>query len=169
MLRAIRLLAYAVTLAIAPIVATRADATPIVLAGQESGSFFYGFPSSQGFDFTPITNVNLTALGVWDLGLNGIFPAYGPVGIWETSTELLLASAIGTSASALDASVIVEGGAWRYESLAAPLALSAGTTYTLGFLIASLVDPSESLILNFPTLVVNPAAIVPNRSRTTSL
>ena len=38
-----------------------------------------------------------------------------------------------SNSSALDLSVTVNGGSWRYETLGAPVALTAGTTYTLAF------------------------------------
>jgi hypothetical protein len=47
--------------------------------------------------------------------------------------------------------------------------LTAGTTYTLGFLVASTVNPQESLILSYPTLITNPVIFIPDRRRVTSL
>ncbi len=163
---------WAITLMLEPVIATEAVATPVIAGGKEAASVasdFYGSETSQGFDFTPIADVTLTALGVWDFGLNGVSPAYGSVGLWQTSSAALLASANVTNADPLDSSVVVEGGAWRYQALVAPVILTSGTTYTLGFLVASTVTPQESLFLSYPTLVVDPVILILDRARVTSL
>jgi hypothetical protein len=170
MMRVVRLFLCAGAFGVAPIGAARAAATPIILGGQETATnIFYGGPASAGFDFTPKINVNLTALGFWDFGFDGVFPGLGSVGLWQTAPESLLASATITSADPIDPSVSIAGGAWRYQTLATPIALAAGIRYTLGFLVTPGLNPSESLFLNYPTLVINPAVAIPNLGRSTSL
>ena len=61
-----------------------------------------------GYDFVSTTNQSLTALGFWDSGANGLANPY-MVGLWQTSTQTLLASATIDSADSLDGSLTVEG------------------------------------------------------------
>lgn len=79
----------------------------------------------DGFDFTPRTDIVVTALGWYDHGGDGLNNPH-PVGIYLTSTQQLVAPAVTvTSASPLDTAT-----SFRFASIA-PLTLSAGVTYTI--------------------------------------
>jgi len=137
-----------------------AQASPIIVGAtsEASGGLFYSPYYMDGYDFTTTVDQSLTALGFWDYGMNGL-PASYQVGLWATSGQSLLASATINSADPLDVSVTVLGGQWRYETLAAPVALSAGTTYTIAWLMGgpdTHLTTDESLSLLPSTSTVNP-------------
>lgn len=85
----------------------------------------YGGDGTFGGSLQPIATVQVTALGAWDVNLDG-FANAPQVGLWNTNGTLLASVTLqpGT-ASALT-------GAFRYENLSTPLTLQAGTTYYLG-------------------------------------
>lgn len=111
---------------------------------------------TMGYNITPTTNLELTALGFWDSDSNGL-PTSFQLGLWQTSTETLLASVTIDSTDALDTSLTVNGGQWRYETLLSPILLSSGTTYTLGFLNTIEMGFSDYLFLNQSTITTDPA------------
>jgi hypothetical protein len=79
----------------------------------------------DGFDFTPSSDIVVTALGWYDSGSDGLKNAH-PVGIYLTSTQQLLAPAVTvTTSSPLDAAT-----GFRFESMA-PLSLLANIRYTI--------------------------------------
>lgn len=108
-----------------------------------------------GVAFTPTADLHLTALGFWDYGSDGL-PAPFQVGLWDDSTGTLLASVTISSEDALDTSLTVEGGQWRYESLGASVNLASGTTYMMGYHSSTIVSADENLILNFSTVSGDP-------------
>ena len=119
----------------------------------------------QGYDFVSTTNQFLTALGLWDEGSNRL-PRSFQVGLWFTGTQTLLASAVIDSADPLDPSVTVAGGQWRYETLASPVSLLSGTTYTLAWQVGSLaLSVADSLFLQYSSLSVNPNVTIADQSR----
>jgi len=124
----------------------------IVGAGADTGSTI-GFPSMQGYDFVPTTNLTLTALGFWGFDIN-IWPTHNgvprefQVGLWDTATNLRLADATISIASTLDSTNPVAGGRWRYEQVT-PVNLSASTSYTLAFHVIG------AQLLGFDTLLIS--------------
>ena len=138
------------------------SAAPVLIGGTEvATSASFGGNSVSGIDFTALgDDLFVSALGFWDQGSNGL-PLAFEVGLWETSTQALLASSVIDSSDTLDASVVVNGGSWRYETLVAPIALQSGTTYTLGFYLGRSNLPStDSLSLISPSIVSGPDVTV---------
>jgi len=79
----------------------------------------------DGFDFTPRTDIIVTALGWYDHGADGLNNPH-PVGIYLTATQQLVApAATVTTQSPLDTAT-----SFRFEPIA-PLTLSANVTYTI--------------------------------------
>jgi hypothetical protein len=114
------------------LLAPAAGASPILAGGTDNSASQYFSGYMQGYDFTPTTNLSLTALGFWDSAQDGLSEAY-QVGLWDTTSQTLLAQATIDNADPLDESLVVKGGAWRYETLGIAIALSSGTTYTVAF------------------------------------
>ncbi len=138
---------------------TELSSTTAFSGGSGSGENFM-----QGTDFTSTTAQELTALGFWDSGADGLAASY-TVGLWETSTQTLLASVTISSADPLDTSLTVEGGQWRYETLGTTVNLAAGTTYTMAFYNDTVLEDVDCLILNFPTVTSDPTVTLPNERR----
>lgn len=148
--------------------AGRVDATPIILAGTESSSsipvFFVG-NFMQGFDFTPSSAQQLSALGYWDQGADGLTGSF-QVGVWQTSTQALLAAAFIDNSDPLDNTVVVNGGSWRYETLSTPVLLTAGVEYTLAWQVGSSdLSATDSHFLDHPTTTFNPDVAATNIRR----
>ena len=137
----------------AVVIATPAIASPLLTGGLEvdNNIFFFGRNSMQGLDFTATSDSRLTALGFWDFAQNGLSSAF-EVGLWHTTTQSLLAQATIDSSDALDSSLILDGGAWRYETLASAVLLTTGTTYTLGFQVGPQdMSPEDSFLISNAT------------------
>jgi len=142
-------------------------AGPILQGGTEVLTTGFYLPNfMQGYDFVPTTNQSLTALGFWDEGSNGL-PRSFQVGLWLTATQTLLASAVIDNADPIDPSVTIANGQYRYETLASPVALSSGTTYTLAWQVGG-PDPlaaTDALFLVHSSLSLDPNVTVPNQVR----
>ncbi len=136
-----------------PVAVSSVFAAPIIQGGIESpsaSSSFYLANTVQGYDFTPSSNLFLTALGFWDLAQDGLPGAFS-VGLWETTTQTLLASASIDSADPFDPSLVIAGGAYRYETLVSAVALTSGTLYTLAWQIGSVaLSTADSFFLCVP-------------------
>lgn len=141
-------------------------AAPVITGGTEVLTFnSYGANFMQGYDFVSTTNQSLTALGLWDEGSNGL-PQNFQVGLWFTGTQTLLASTVIDSADPLDPSVTVAGGQWRYETLASPVSLLSGTTYTLAWQTGSPpLSVADALVLQYSSLSVNPNLTIADQHR----
>lgn len=142
----------------------RADA--VITGGTEiatNTSFTANF--MQGYDFVSTIDQSLTALGFWDQGANGL-PSAFRVGLWDTNTQNLLASATIDDSDPLNLGLTINGGNYRFEILPLPVALLAGTTYTLSFQVGpGGINSTDSLFLSFPTVSTGSTATVPNRIR----
>jgi hypothetical protein len=79
---------------------------------------------NDGVVFTPNVDIWVTELGYLDSSQDGFVNGTHAVGIFEESTQSLLASVSVTSSSPLTAS-------FRYVALPGPLQLSSGTTYVV--------------------------------------
>lgn len=87
---------------------------------------------SLGYEFTPNKNINVTALGYYDHGGDGLA---GPsqVGIFNQATTLLIPGASVTVPTSTGGTLVGNGpdGYYRYQSLTTPILLTAGTTYRI--------------------------------------
>jgi len=88
------------------------ERTPV----SEAGTF--------GWEFRPTVDIEVTELGCFDAGQDGLARAHR-VGIFDAQTERLLASVTVRSKSRLE-------GFFRWESLETPLVLKAGRVYLAG-------------------------------------
>ena len=80
---------------------------------------------TEGYTFSLTTVMSVSALGFYDYQQNGLVQAH-QVGLWSSTGTLLASVTVpsGTSAPLTGAS--------RYVSLATPVLLAVGTTYTMG-------------------------------------
>jgi len=113
-------------LAAAILGATSAQADDLALDHSGGGLYVRGSFTNFGWTFTTSEDRAVTALGLFDVGANGLVDAH-EVGIWD-STGTLLVSAIVQS-QALTPSVSALGD-WRFASVASTY-LAAGS-YTIG-------------------------------------
>ena len=91
---------------------------------------------TEGYTFSLTTAMSVSALGFYDTNQDGLVQAH-QVGLWNSAGTLLASVTVpsGTAAPLTGTS--------RYVSLAAPLALAVGTTYTMG---AYMGNGSDSVI-----------------------
>ena len=134
---------------------TATAATAAVWTGGAEGTLStagYGGGATYGVDFKSITAQGISALGFWDSRSDGLGNSSYTVGLWETSSPLtLLASVTISNADALDTSLTVEGGQWRYETIPT-VNLTSGKTYTIGFYAPDNMSAADSLVLTYPTV-----------------
>lgn len=105
---------------------TNAHATLLASFSHPQSACCYGLVNAvDGFDFKPLKDINVTALGWYDYGADGLFNPH-PVGIYLTETQTLVSTpVIVSSASTLDPI-----SNFRFEHVS-PFTLVANTTYTL--------------------------------------
>lgn len=152
-------------LALAALTSTAALAGPVITGGAEVGIASinsFGASFMHGYEFSLTTGQSLTALGFWDSGSDGLVGSY-QVGLWQNDTQALLASAFIDNTDALDGSVTVSGGQWRYETLGSPVALSTTKVYTLAWFGA--VSAPDALTITYSTLTSAPGVTVWNNIR----
>lgn len=94
----------------------------VIQGTAEANTGFFSANFMHGFDFVPSQSSLITDLGFWDSASDGLLGAF-QVAVWDTTTQTQLASATIDNSDALDASVTVEGGQWRFETLGSPVAL----------------------------------------------
>jgi autotransporter-associated beta strand protein len=109
---------------------TPAPAITITNVGGWGGGLVWD--AMAGWEFHANANVEVTAFGVWNLGLGGLASAY-PVGLWNSSGQLLASTVVpaGTAATLVNDC--------RYVSIS-PVLLSAGQDY----LVADYMTPSST-------------------------
>ncbi len=112
-----------------------------------------------GFEFTPQVQIQVTEVGVFDVGGNG-FGVTGTdthqVGIWRVSDSLQIVVDTVTSSDLLD-------GGYRFSALASPQTLQAGTAYVIGAFYTSTADR-----LFNSTLTADPLISIPGVNTTGS-
>jgi hypothetical protein len=168
-----RLAAHAILVSFVALVAglgaaRSASAAPILQGGTETtpGSLIENY--MQGFDFTPSTNLLLTALGFWDHGSDGLPRAF-QVGLWETASQTLLDSVMIDNGDPIDGSLVVNGGSWRYETLASAVPLTSGVQYTIAFQVGSVgMSVDDSLLVDPASLSTLADVTVPTAVRVLS-
>ncbi len=85
--------------------------------------------STYGFEFTPVQNITVDALGFFDAGRDGLSRPHR-VGIWTAGGALLASTAVSTANSVL-AGAVFNGGQFRFTGISA-LDLLSGVTYRFG-------------------------------------
>ena len=143
-----------------------ATAATVWTGGTETNTTVaYGGGITWGVDFTSNTAQSINALGFWDSGANGLGTGVSyTVGLWESNSQALLASVTISDADALDPTLVVEGGQWRYETCPT-VSLTSGRTYTMGFYAASNMSSADSLFLTFSSLTTDSTVSKVNRYR----
>jgi hypothetical protein len=92
------------------------------------GNGFTSDAFTLGFEFSVAADTSLTALGVYDAGLDGL-ESNAMVGLWNTSGDLLASTVVGAgTAGTLD-------NYFRYAAIT-PFALTAGVHYIVGSYLA---------------------------------
>ena len=87
------------------------------------GAQFDGSTYTLGFEFTPVVNISVTSLEVYDSGM-GVLPSAATVGIWNLAGTLLASVTVPGGTSAND-------GFFSSASIT-PLSLTAGVDYVVG-------------------------------------
>lgn len=111
--------------ALAAALSTAHAAQPAIAFTATPGSFLDGNTRMIGWQFTVPQAVNVTALGWFDLGQDGLARAH-EVGIWDSATQSLVASVVVQQGS-----VATLEGFFRWADLAAPVALLPGVSYRI--------------------------------------
>lgn len=139
-----------------------ATAATVITGGTEgtSSTSRYGGGFTHATDFTSTTAQQINALGFWDSGANGLGTGFSyTVGLWETSSQTLLESVTISNADALDPSLTVAGGQWRYETIPT-VSLTSGKTYTMGFYTPLDMSPDDSLFLDSTVTTASTVSII---------
>jgi hypothetical protein len=92
---------------------------------------------TYGFQFKPIVDITVDALGFFDADQNGLFSEHR-AGIWTTTGILLASTTVATATSTLDGPVI-NGGRYRFTSIPR-LELNVGASYVFGVAIEGAPD-----------------------------
>ncbi len=87
------------------------------------GGEYSGQTDTLGYEFSPMTNISVTSLEVYDSGM-GVLPNLATVGIWNTSGDLLASATVPAGTGAND-------GFFSSVSIT-PLSLTAGKDYVVG-------------------------------------
>lgn len=116
---------FALICTLAVMLATAHAAQPAVTFTGTAGSFLDGNTRMIGWQFNLPQAVEVTSLGWFDLGGDGLAQAH-EVGIWNSATQTLVASVVVPqgSAATLD-------GFFRWSDLVAPVTLQAGVSYRI--------------------------------------
>ena len=139
---------------------TATAATTVITGGTETNTTgFYSGGATYGFDFTSTIAQQINALGFWDAGAKGLGTSSYTVGLWNSSGTLLDSVTI-SNADALDTSVTVNGGQWRYKTLGTTVNLTNGASYTMGFYNTTTLSPFESLILDSSVTTASTVSII---------
>jgi len=100
-----------------------ASPVPAITYPPQDGTNTNFFAGTEGWYFKPTVDIEVTALGWYDDGQDGLTQAH-PVGIFDASDEKLLVEAKVQPDSPLD-------GAFRWVSVEPPVALKAGHEYVM--------------------------------------
>lgn len=111
--------------ALAALFCSAQAAQPAVSFTATTGSFLDGNTRMLGWQFTVPQAVNITALGWFDWGQDGLARDH-EVGIWDSAGQSLVASAVVPSGGAA-----VLDGYFRWVDLVAPVALQPGVSYRI--------------------------------------
>ncbi len=87
------------------------------------GTEYPGGIYTLGFEFTPVVDISVTSLEVYDSGM-GVLGSDATVGIWDISGDLLTSATVPSGSTAND-------GYFSSVSIS-PLSLTAGVDYVVG-------------------------------------
>ena len=104
--------------------------------------------ANQGWLFTANSDLQVTSLGYWDRGLDGLYGSH-EVGIFTTAGVLL------TSATVPSGTAAPLTYNFRYVSTA-PVTLLAGTDYVIGTFFGDIYQTSDSLAVYPTNLATSP-------------
>lgn len=114
--------------------ANTSNADIAVDMGAPDPNFFVGGSASatvDGWEFSPIENILVSALGVYDRNGDGLVFDH-PVAIWNNADQsTAIASTVVPPGTMSDSSVAELGGSWRFENINSPVTLLVGQTYTI--------------------------------------
>jgi len=99
--------------------------TPAISFSSINGSFLDGNSRMIGWQFSTTAALQVTALGWFDLGADGLNRAH-EVGIWEVASQALVAQTTVQRGTAQ----LLEAG-FRWAGLTAPVTLQPGTSYRI--------------------------------------
>ncbi len=119
-----RLLAIAAAVLVLAITALPAQAAPLYSITNATGLNLGNPPFTLGSSFTVNTAMQLTALGFFDDGSNGLAESH-QLGLWNSSGTLLATATVNAGV------VDPLNGQFRYASIV-PVTLLAGQSYTIG-------------------------------------
>lgn len=109
----------------------------------QSNHLSYVSTQTIGWTFRPEVDLQVTALGLFDLAHDGFDQAH-PIGLWDANGALLTTTTLSAGAGAALL------GDFRYNPISA-ITLAAGTTYTIGVLMT---QPSSDLYYFAPSTVL---------------
>jgi Domain of unknown function (DUF4082) len=110
---------------LAAALSTAQAAQPAINFTVTPGSFLDGNTRMLGWQFSVPQAVNVTALGWFDWGQDGLNRAH-EVGIWDSATQGLLASVVVAQGN-----IATLDGLFRWADLAAPVTLQPGVSYRI--------------------------------------
>ena len=154
----------ALGLTLALVLAIPSSAAPVLTSFTGGGGpfvTFYGGSTGDvvGYSFTADINLTVTDLGILDDPLDAVLDSAHQVGLWDATTQVLLASI------SVDSTDTLIGG-FFYATLGAPVNLTAGSSYVLGALYSTADDDGywsgpTSVTLN---QISNTVAVFPSSS-----
>ena len=120
--------------AVAIIAGKPASAQTDAITSFNSNAFIFLGNYTEGYTFTLASASNVTQLGYFDLGADGLTDAHN-VAIYDSTGTLLVSQSVTANQTATLGNTFNLGngqtGAFRYVTLFNPLALQANTTYTI--------------------------------------
>ncbi len=125
-------------------IATSAQALSTGISSFSGGSEFGG-NNTRGFRFRATEDLTVRALGVYDIGLDGITSSGVDVGLWDDNGMLLGEVLVpgGTMAPILDD--------FRYEFLGTSINLTTGNFYRVGADLSDISDSQDYIANAVPT------------------
>ncbi len=125
-----------------PLIDFTSFSDPFVWFGNTSGCTA---GCTLGYSFDVSSSVTIDGLGVFDFGSDGLNNDH-EIGIWNTTTTALLATAMVGPSGSTSSDVSASGaGNWLYSDIAS-LTLTAGTRYTVGALFE--IGHTDRVIFN---------------------
>jgi len=129
----------------------RADTVAITVTGLGSGFNYWQGTYLLGFEFQANSAITITQLGFYDSNANGAPQTFedSPVGVYDITTNTLLASATVTASDPLT-------GFFRYAALSSPITLNTTDTYAIAGISGDNYYTAD-VPLNATTVQVNAA------------